>query len=128
VGRDLHQGLGPLGDGRRRLHGIGVHPLLKRVYSAANLPEAQILADRLAAGGIRARILNANASSIAGELPVDLATPQLWVDDARHADRARALIEEFLNTPSGPPRPCPACGEENPSAFELCWSCGKSLG
>jgi len=74
------------------------------------------------------RIFNANASSIAGELPLDQATPQLWVENPGHAARARQMIDDFLRQgPSGPPHTCPACGEENPFAFELCWSCGAGL-
>jgi hypothetical protein len=100
---------------------------VKRVCNAANLPEAHLLAGWLARHGIRARILNANACGAVGELPVDAAAPQLWVDDPRDEPRARAAIEEFRTGATGPPRRCPACGEENPPAFELCWSCGNGL-
>ena len=76
---------------------------------------------------MRVRIFNTNASSIAGELPVDHATPQLWVENPGHADLARTMIEEFLRaTPTGPPLRC-ACGEESPASFELCWACGQPL-
>ncbi|APV52603.1 hypothetical protein BWI17_22000 [Betaproteobacteria bacterium GR16-43] len=101
---------------------------MKRVYAAANLLEAQLLLDQLAGAGIRARIFNANASSIAGELPIEASLPQLWVDEDGQHERARSVIVEFLQKrPSGPPRACPACGEENPAAFETCWSCGALL-
>src|ERR1700687_1121004 len=101
---------------------------MKRVFSAANLPEAHLLADLLARHGIRVRILNANASSIAGELPIDASLPQVWVDDPADVDRARKLIEGFFQPAA--PRPnvkCAACGEDNPGSFELCWSCGREL-
>jgi Putative prokaryotic signal transducing protein len=101
---------------------------LKRVHAAANLPEAHLLVDLLADRGIRARIFNANASSIAGELPIEAALPQVWVDDSADAARAREVIDAFIrNTPSGAARKCPACGEDNPPAFDLCWSCGTGL-
>jgi hypothetical protein len=100
---------------------------MKRVHAAANLPEAHILVDLLAQRGIRARVFNAHASSLAGELPIDASLPQVWVDHARDAPRARELIDEFLRSSHGPPRKCPACGEENPSSFDLCWSCGAGL-
>ena len=89
--------------------------------------EAHLLVGLLAERGIRARVLNANASSVAGELPVDQARPQVWVDDPSDAPRARDLIDDFVRTPVGPTIKCPACGEENPSSFELCWSCGADL-
>ncbi|HSN21965.1 MAG TPA: DUF2007 domain-containing protein [Usitatibacter sp.] len=100
---------------------------MKRVHTASNLPEAHLLADLLAHHGIRARVLNANASSLAGELPIDASLPQVWVEDARNAARARELIDAFLRSGSGPSRKCPACGEDNPSSFDLCWSCGTGL-
>jgi hypothetical protein len=100
---------------------------LKRLCNAANLPEAHILAGVLASRGIRVRILNQNAAGALGELPVDAAAPQLWLEDARDEPRARAVLAEFRAQAQGPSRPCPACGEDNPPAFETCWSCGRSL-
>ena len=74
-------------------------------------------------------MFNQHASSLAGELPVDVARPQVWVDDPANFERARALIDEYLRAApvAGPPVKCPKCGEENPSSFDLCWSCGASL-
>lgn len=84
--------------------------------------------DLLADRGIRARVLNANASSLAGELPIDAALPQVWVDDADNAARALEVIDTFIGgAPTGPAIRCPACGEENPASFDLCWSCGAGL-
>jgi len=61
-------------------------------------------------------------------LPIDAALPQVWVEDPDDAARARELIEAFLRpAPTGPPIICPKCGEENPSSFDLCWSCGTGL-
>jgi hypothetical protein len=73
------------------------------------------------------RILNAHAAGAIGELPVDAAAPQLWVDDDFDAPRALAIIEDFRSAAAGDPRRCPACGEDNPAAFEVCWACGGSL-
>jgi hypothetical protein len=100
---------------------------MKRIHAATNLPEAHLLVDLLADRGIRARIFNANASSLAGELPIEASLPQVWVEDPADAARARAVIEEFLRLPPGPVRKCPACGEENPASFDLCWNCGAGL-
>ncbi|HXZ47617.1 MAG TPA: DUF2007 domain-containing protein [Usitatibacter sp.] len=100
---------------------------MKRIHAAANLPEAHLLLDLLAQRGIRARVFNANASSLAGELPIEASLPQVWVDDARDAARARKLIDEYLRSGTGAPVKCPACGEENPSSFDLCWACGAGL-
>lgn len=101
---------------------------MKRIYNAANLPDAHIVAGVLAAHGIRVRILNVNASGAIGELPVDAAAPQLWIDDARDEVRAREVIEAFHAQVAGPARRCAGCGEDNPPAFDFCWSCGRDLG
>ena len=100
---------------------------MKRVHSATNLPEAHLLLHLLADRGIRARVFNANASSLAGELPIDASLPQVWVENPADAPRAREIIDTYLRSPHGPPRQCPACGEENPSSFDLCWACGAGL-
>lgn len=100
---------------------------MKRVHTASNLPEAHLMLDLLGHRGIRARIFNANASSLAGELPIDCSLPQLWVEDPRDADRAREVIDAFLRSGNAAPVKCPACGEENPGSFDLCWSCGAGL-
>ena len=73
------------------------------------------------------RILNANAAGAIGEIPVDAAAPQLWLEDPRDEDRARRALDEFRALGAGPARRCPACGEDNPPAFDLCWACGTSL-
>jgi hypothetical protein len=63
-----------------------------------------------------------------GEIPLEAALPQVWVEKPADAQRARALIDEFLRTPvAGEPRKCPQCSEENPTSFDLCWSCGTGL-
>jgi hypothetical protein len=101
---------------------------LKRIFTAANLPEAQLLLDWLAARGVRARIFNANASSIAGELPIEASLPQLWVEQPDEAPRAREIIDAyFRDRVTGPPRRCALCGEESPASFDFCWSCGAAL-
>ena len=101
---------------------------MKRVHSAANLPEAYLLLHLLADRGIRARVLNANAASIAGELPIDAARPQVWVDNPADEPRAREMIEAFMReVPSTATVRCPACDEENPASFDLCWKCGAGL-
>jgi hypothetical protein len=74
------------------------------------------------------RIFNANASSIAGELPIESSLPQIWVENPDDAGRAREIIDTYLKTSTaGNPTRCELCGEENPPAFEVCWSCGAGL-
>ena len=77
---------------------------------------------------MRVRIFNANASSVAGELPIEASLPQIWIENPGDEARARELIAAFFRpAPAGPPVRCPKCGEENPSSFDLCWACGTGL-
>jgi hypothetical protein len=99
-----------------------------RFYTARHRYDAYLVADRLNQAGIRAHVFNEHASSIVGDVPPDVAQPQVWL--AREQDRERAEIllrtmeAEGARTGS---RHCAACGEESPPAFDLCWNCGASL-
>ncbi len=100
-----------------------------RLYQAENLPQAQLLLDRLAAAGIEAHIFNANAQGIAGETPVTETLPEIWLENPSDEAAARAIVDEFEQQLAAPvtERPCPYCGAMNPSTFEICWKCGKEL-
>ena len=99
-----------------------------RFYVARHRYDAYLLADRLNQAGIRAHIFNQHASSIVGDVPPDVAQPQVWLE--READRERAEIVlreiEAAGSQIGNVA-CRACGEESPANFDLCWNCGKSL-
>ena len=59
---------------------------------------------------------------------MDFSLPQLWVENPDDAARARSVIDEFQRSSStGPAIACPKCNEENPPAFDFCWSCGATL-
>lgn len=95
-----------------------------KVYTAANLQDAHILLGLLNAAGIEARILNACAQGGLGEIPFMHAYPEIWLTESRDFARAREVTERFERPPPGTgPRRCPACGEENPPGFEICWNC-----
>jgi hypothetical protein len=101
---------------------------MKRLYSAANLPEAHLLCGLLATRGIAARVLNEYALGALGELPPTAVHPEVWIEDERDLGLARQLIaawERDRNRAGS--RRCPGCGEENPAAFEVCWNCRKPL-
>jgi hypothetical protein len=101
---------------------------LKRIYTATNLPDAHLLLHRLSEAGIEARVFNENAQSIAGQIPVHSAQPEVWVMDGVYEIRARELAE--VHSRRSVPlkaRTCPECGEENPGEFEVCWKCGLAF-
>ncbi|MGH8728505.1 MAG: putative signal transducing protein [Burkholderiales bacterium] len=101
---------------------------MKRVYSAANLPDAHLVLHLLTSEGIAARVLNENLQGGLGDIPFTHTYPEVWVDDERDFARARALIKARDLAPADIGTiACPKCGEENPRNFQLCWNCGKGL-
>ncbi len=99
-----------------------------KVYTAGSLQDAHILLGLLRADGIDARILNASAYGGVGEIPFDQAYPELWLVDPADLDRARVVFEAFDRPFDGTSDArCPACAEDNPASFAVCWHCGATL-
>ena len=99
-----------------------------RFYVARYRYDAYLLADRLNQAGIRAHVFNEHASSIVGDVPPDVAQPQVWL--AREQDRERAIVllrSMEADAARGGTIHCPACGDESPGNFELCWKCGHAF-
>ena len=99
-----------------------------RFYIARQRYDAYLIADRLNQAGIKAHVFNEHASSIVGDVPPDVAQPQVWL--ARDSDRERAVL--LLRTieaeaARGGTLKCASCGEESPANFDLCWNCGRAL-
>ena len=98
---------------------------MKRLIAAPNLALATLWADQLSGAGIDASVQRAWAGSIAGEIPVDQALPEVWVmDEGRHAEALRLLHE--LRNPPWRHWACPHCGEMVDGPFEQCWNCGAA--
>jgi len=96
-----------------------------RIYQAANLPQAHLVAGLLRHAGIEARVLKENAQGGLGDIPFGEAYPEVWIENKADVVRANAIIAEFESVPvDSASVACPACGEENPGNFELCWKCG----
>ena len=99
-----------------------------RFYTARNRFDAYLLADRLKQAGIRAHVFNEHASSIVGDVPPDVAQPQVWLARDSDEPRARALLREMeAEATRTTPRYCRHCGEQSPGNFDLCWNCGTAL-
>jgi hypothetical protein len=101
---------------------------LERFYTAFNRLDAYLLLHRLQQVGVSAHVFNEHASSIVGEVPPDVAQPQVWLEHSRDRPRAEAALAA-LNADRAQTGSvfCRACNEENPANFELCWSCGANL-
>lgn len=97
-----------------------------RIYQAANLPQAHLLAGLLRHANIGVRVVNENAQGGLGELPFGEVYPEIWLDDDRDFSRANAIIRDFERSPTEIGNVyCHQCHEENPANFEICWKCGE---
>ena len=101
---------------------------MNRIYQAADLPEAHLIAGLLRQAGIDARVLNENAQGGLGDIPFGEVYPEVWIISAADFARANALIKDYERTPAESGSAfCRACSEENPANFELCWKCGARI-
>ena len=94
---------------------------MRRFYRPNSRIEAYLLRDLLRHQGIDAQVFNENAQSVMGEIPVDMAIPEIWLasDDASVWDEARAVMRDFERQPKIAHNIfCRGCGEENPGNFE----------
>ena len=66
-----------------------------RLYAAANLQEAHILAGMLAHAGIESRILNQHSQGALGEIPLGETYPEIWLSDERDLDLAQKLLSAY---------------------------------
>jgi hypothetical protein len=99
-----------------------------RFYVARQRYDAYLIADRLNQAGIRAHVFNEHASSIVGDVPPDVAQPQVWLERECDRERAQILLRSIeADAAAGGTRQCRACGEESPANFDLCWKCGCGL-
>jgi len=101
---------------------------MERFYNAFNRFDAYLLLHRLQQAGIAAHVFNEHMQSIVGDVPPDVAQPQVWLERARDRPRAEAVLAALQvdRRKTGNVR-CRHCGEDNPANFELCWHCGADL-
>ena len=99
-----------------------------RVYVARQRYDAWLVADRLNQIGIRAHVFNQHMSSIVGDVPADVAQPQVWIERECDCERAHVVLAEIERAGRASIDVCcTACGEPSPSNFDLCWNCGGPL-
>lgn len=99
-----------------------------RIYVARQRYDAWLVADRLNQIGIRAHVFNQHASSIVGDVPPDVAQPQVWLERESDRERAQRLLVEIEQAGvDARDIACNACGELSPGNFDLCWNCGRTL-
>ncbi|SFN36730.1 Putative signal transducing protein [Nitrosospira briensis] len=101
---------------------------MKKLCSATNLMEAQIMLDLLGHANIPARLFNEHAQGGLGDIPFTHAYPEVWVIRDGDFERGQAIVRNFEKAPvENRVVFCRSCGEENPRNFQLCWHCGAGL-
>jgi len=99
---------------------------MKKVYGSHDPILVAQLRHMLEANHIACVTRNDFLLGAAGELPPTECWPEIWVLEGFQRDKARALVDAFLeagDTPS-PPWTCDACGEQVDPPFSQCWRCG----
>jgi hypothetical protein len=98
---------------------------MKKIATAGNVIEAGQISALLENAGISVLVKNHFLSGALGELPPTLLWPEIWLLDERDATCAREILDAFnLSDTVAGDWCCEACGESQPSNFEVCWCCG----
>ena len=99
-----------------------------KLYTAADIIEAQLVQKLLASEGITTSLKNENLQSGVGELPFVAMWPELWLLNLHDLARAQQVLNEFVNRNVASDWVCTICNECNPGSFEICWMCaGTSI-
>ena len=101
---------------------------MKKLYSANNLMEAQIILNLLEHAYIPAQLFNQHAQGGMGDIPFTHAYPEVWIMRDGDYERGKTIVRTYEKMPTVTGIiNCPTCGEENPRNFQLCWQCGSGL-
>lgn len=99
---------------------------MKRLYGSHDPILLASLRDVLEANHIACVTRNDFLLGAAGELPPTECWPEIWVMEDWQLERARALVEAFLEAADigASAWTCPRCRENVESQFSQCWHCG----
>lgn len=103
--------------------------VMKTVFQALTLPEAELVRQRLEEIGIPASLRNVHLQGALGELPANLL-PEVCVHRDSDIERARsevAVMENARRAPGTPEQECQHCREKSPGNFEICWNCRRDF-
>lgn len=98
--------------------------VLKLVHTSEDVVYLHHLKNILDSEGIDCLIKNDRLSSLAGEVPLTVCWPELWVKDSLKEAWAKELIQQ-AQQPANPEDNwvCENCGEQHSSQFTDCWNC-----
>jgi hypothetical protein len=99
---------------------------VRRVFSSLNLIEINHVKNLLEAGGVRCALRNQLMTTLAGEVPFDQCSAQLWVLDDSELWLAEQIMSDWRRArfARGPAWTCLPCGERHEGQFSQCWKCG----
>tara|TARA_A200000113_G_scaffold19587_1_gene17004 strand:+ start:25 stop:351 length:327 start_codon:yes stop_codon:yes gene_type:complete len=103
---------------------------LKKLFTSQDAFEMQAVRSELDALSIPYMVKNEFASGAIGELPWQDSQQEVWLVDESWYGRASQVVEALINNANKTASAredwlCTQCGEENGSAFELCWQCNE---
>lgn len=103
---------------------------MRKIFTAGNPTEAELVRGILEAAGIAAEVRGADLWMARGEVPLTPDTaPAVWIEDDARAEEARALLAG-LHKDSPAVRSaawtCPQCGEASEPQFTECWRRGTA--
>jgi len=90
--------------------------------------EARLLAGTLESEGVSVEVRGEALVPLTGEIPSGETWVELWLapSDVEHAQTVMAQLRAREEAAAHVVE-CPACHEENPGNFDVCWRCDKEL-
>lgn len=101
------------------------------IFRASTVMEAQMVRDALESEGIPSTLRNEQLTGLIGEIPFQVAWPEVWLVDGADWEDAVGVVgeyEERRKTAVVGEILCVRCGEMSPGNFELCWKCREPIG
>ncbi|MES2948131.1 MAG: DUF2007 domain-containing protein [Pseudomonadota bacterium] len=98
---------------------------MQRIAQAPNVFIATLWVDALRVEGIEASVQRQYLGSAMGELPPDQCLPEVWVEHAKHAERAKQVLHHLQHMPQQ--RWFCTCGELVEGGFQQCWNCSALM-
>lgn len=99
---------------------------MQRLVSADNLLLATLWQRVLESAGIPCELRNRYIGGALGEIPVDQAWPQIWVQKDGDLAAAQALMRELQTAQNLASWRCHGCNESIEGQFFQCWRCAAT--
>jgi hypothetical protein len=99
-----------------------------RIYRAGTAAEAHLLVDELHQHRIETYVNNEASQGMLADIAS--SQPDVCLLDEQDWERAMVVVRQFAAAQQRDDKGvliCPACKEESPSNFELCWRCRSPL-